>query len=40
MKKFEQFEGLASRSIEYMKQRLDDLASDKVDIVIQLKRTQ
>lgn len=40
VQKFAQLERLAGESITYMRQRLDDLASDKLDIQIQLQRTQ
>lgn len=40
MEKFAELERLAGESITYMRQRLDELASDKLDIQIQLQRTQ
>lgn len=37
---FAELERLTGESISYMRQRLDDLNSDKLDIQIQLQRTQ
>lgn len=40
VEKFAQLERLAGESIAYMRQRLEDLNSDRLDIQIQLQKTQ